>query len=50
MGTLIVHSDFWAQYNKIVSISNSHQLTEFVDRKVEGYGRPEKHYESIQHN
>ena len=33
-----------------VSISNSQKLIEWIDRKVEGYGRPEKHYEPIQHN
>ena len=50
MAALIVHSDFGAQYNKIVSISNSQPLIEFVDRKVGGCGRPEKHHEPIQHN
>ena len=35
-----------------VSISNSQQLIERIDRKVEGYinSRPGKHYEPIQHN
>ena len=35
-----------------VSISNSQQLIERIDRKVEGYNnsRPGKHYEPIQHN
>ena len=33
-----------------VSISNSQKLTEWIYRKVEGYGRPEKHREPIQHN
>ena len=26
------------------------KLIEWRDRKVEGYNRPEKHYEPIQHN
>ena len=33
-----------------VLISNSQNLIEWVDREVEGYSRPEKHYEPIQHN
>ena len=33
-----------------VSISNSQNLIEWVDRRVEGYSRPEKHYESTQHS
>ena len=33
-----------------ISISNSQKLIEWVDRKVERYGRSEKHYEPIQHN
>ena len=33
-----------------VSISNSQKLAEWIYRKVEGYGRPEKHHEPIQHN
>ena len=33
-----------------VSISNSQKLIEWIKRKVEGYSRPEKHYEPIQHN
>ena len=32
-----------------VSISNSQKLIEWIVRKVEGYSRPEKSYESIQH-
>jgi len=31
-------------------MSNSQKLVEWTDRKVEGYSRPEKHYEPIQHN
>ena len=27
-----------------VSISNSQKLIEWIDRKVEGYSRPEKHW------
>ena len=30
-----------------ISISNSKKL---IGRKVEGYSRPEKHYEPVQHN
>ena len=33
-----------------ISISNSQKLIEWVDRKVERYGRSENHYEPIQHN
>ena len=33
-----------------VSISNSQKLLELIYRKVEGYSRPEKHHEPIQHN
>ena len=33
-----------------VSISNSQKLIEWIYREVEGNSRPEKHYESIQHN
>ena len=33
-----------------VSISNSQKLIEWLYREVEGYSRPEKHYESIQRN
>ena len=33
-----------------VSISNSQKLIACIYRKVEGYSRPEKHYEPIQHN
>ena len=32
-----------------VSISNSQKLIGSTDRKVEGYGRSEKHYEPVQH-
>ena len=33
-----------------ISISNSQKLIEWIDRRVEGDSRPEKHYEPIQHN
>ena len=33
-----------------VSLSSSQKLIEWIDRKVEGYHKPEKHYEPIQHN
>ena len=33
-----------------VSISNSQKLIEWIDKKVEGYSRPEKYYEPILHN
>jgi len=33
-----------------VSTSNSQKLIEWIDRKVEGYSRPEKHYQPSQHN
>ena len=33
-----------------ISISSSQKLIEWIDRKVEGYSRPEKHYEPTQHN
>ena len=33
-----------------VSISNSQKLIEWIDRKVEGYSRPQKHYDPIQHS
>ena len=32
-----------------LSISNSQKLTEWIYREVEGYSRPEKHYEPVQH-
>ena len=31
-------------------MSNSQKLIEWTDRKIEGYSRPENHYEPIQHN
>ena len=34
----------------MVSIANSQKLIEWIDRKVEGYSRHEKHYKPIQHN
>ena len=34
----------------MVSIANSQKLIEWIDRKVEGYSRPEKHSKLIQHN
>ena len=33
-----------------VSISSSQKLIEWIDRKVKGYSRSEKHYEPIQQN
>ena len=33
-----------------VSISNSQKPVDWIYREVEGYSRPEKHYEPIQHN
>ena len=33
-----------------VSISNSQNLIEWIYRKVEGYSRPEKHHELLQHD
>ena len=33
-----------------VLITNSGKLIEWIDRKIKGYSRPEKSYESIQHN
>ena len=33
-----------------ILISNSQKLIEWLYREVEGYSRPEKHYEPIQHN
>ena len=33
-----------------LSMSNSQKLIEWTDRKIEGYSRPENHYEPIQHN
>ena len=33
-----------------VSISKSQKVIEWIDSKVEGYSRPEKHYEPILHN
>ena len=33
-----------------VSISDSHKVIEWIDGRVEGYRRPEKHYEPFQHN
>ena len=33
-----------------VSMSNSQKLIEWMYRDVEGYSRPEKHCEPIQHN
>ena len=32
------------------SISNSQKRIEWIYREVEGYGKPGKHCESIQHN
>ena len=31
-------------------MSNTKKLMKWIDRKVEGYSRPEKPYEPIQHN
>ena len=31
-------------------MSSSQKLIKWIHRKVEGYSRPEKHYEPIQHN
>ena len=31
----------------VVSTSNSQKLIEWIDRKVEGYNRSEKHYEQL---
>ena len=33
-----------------ISISNSQKLLEWIDRKIEAYGIPEKYYGPIQHN
>ena len=33
-----------------ISISNSQKLMGRLDRKVEGYSRPENHHEPIKHN
>ena len=33
-----------------VSISNFQKLIEWIYRKVEGYSKPKKHHEPIQHN
>ena len=33
-----------------VLISNFQKLTEWIYREVEGYSKPEKHCEKIQHN
>ena len=32
-----------------MSVSDSQKLVEWIDWKVEGYSRPEKHYGPIQH-
>ena len=34
----------------VILISSSQKLIEWIERKVEGYSRPGKHYELIQHN
>ena len=33
-----------------ISMSNIQKLIEWLYREAEGYGRPEKHHEPIQHN
>ena len=38
----------WLTYTH--SISNSQKLVEWIYREVEGYSKPEKHCEPIQHN
>ena len=49
------HYNYFLSRNKLrflvgVSVSLSQKLIEWIDREVEGYSRPEKRYEPIQHN
>ena len=40
----------WIRFLVEVSVSNSQKLIEWIYKQVEGYSRPEKHCEPIQHN